>query len=195
MLTPRVITVRMRLGDGPLFAGRALAYSAGMKTLFIMRHAKSSWDNPSQEDHERPLNERGRRDAPRMGKWLCATGAAPALIVSSSARRASETAELVLQECAGVETRIVPQLYHATPADWVHVLRSLPDSASRVLCIGHNPGIEEFLRSVSGQVVPMPTAAIARLELAIDSWSRFDPKGLAEVREVRRPRELDASDE
>jgi phosphohistidine phosphatase len=166
-----------------------------MKSLLIMRHAKSSWDNPAQNDHDRPLNKRGRRDAPRMGLWLRERSLVPDLIVSSSARRAIETTELLAPECGALAVETEPPLYHASPETWTHVIRSLPDSASRVLCIGHNPGIEEFLRLLTGDDVSMPTAAIAWLELPIDAWRRFDARSSASLRQVWRPKELDDSDE
>jgi phosphohistidine phosphatase len=164
-----------------------------MKTLLIMRHAKSSWDNPAQEDHERPLNKRGRHDAPRMGSWLRQQSLAPDLIVASSARRAQETAELVSPECGNAAVHTEPRLYHASPQAWTQVVRNLPDSASRILCIGHNPGIEEFLHSLAERDVSMPTAAVAWVELSVGTWADFDAP--ANVREVWRPKELDDSDE
>jgi phosphohistidine phosphatase len=165
-----------------------------MKTLLIMRHAKSSWDNPAQEDHERPLNKRGRRDAPRMGCWLREQSLEPELIVVSSARRAQQTAELLAPECGSAVIQTEPLLYHASQHAWEQVVRALPDSASRILCVGHNPGIEEFLHSLTQQGVSMPTAAIAWVELQIQSWSQFAVDG-AKLRDVWRPKELDDSDE
>lgn len=166
-----------------------------MKTLLVMRHAKSSWDNPAQDDHDRPLNKRGRRDAPRMGRLLQEHSLRPDLIVASSARRAQETADLVAPECGDVTIRTEPRLYHASPQTWFEVIRALPDSASRVLCIGHNPGIEEFLSALAEQGAPMPTAAVAWVELPIGAWRSFDPQAAGNLREVWRPKELDDSDE
>ena len=85
-----------------------------MKTLLLMRHAKSSWDDPDVADHDRPLNKRGKKDAPRMGQWLAEQGLTPEVIVTSTAKRARKTAELVAESCGCQREPIVlPELYHA----------------------------------------------------------------------------------
>jgi phosphohistidine phosphatase len=160
-----------------------------------MRHAKSSWDNPAHDDHERPLNKRGRRDAPRMGRWLREQSIQPDLIVSSSACRAQETAERLAPECGSAEFQTEPRLYHASPETWTNIVRALPDAANRVLCIGHNPGIEEFLGLLVRDGVSMPTAAIACIELPIEAWRDFDVNRSVRLCEVWRPKDLDDSDE
>lgn len=161
-----------------------------MKTLLLMRHAKSSWDDPDLADHDRPLNKRGKKDAPRMGRWLVDAGLVPDLIVTSSANRARKTAELVAEAC-GHEGDVVvrPELYHASPDVWAEAIRELPDNASRVLCIGHNPGMEETLAAWTDEAVAMPTAAIAQLEAEIDSWRDFGT-GLT-LRGVQRVKDLE----
>jgi len=161
------------------------------RTLFLMRHAKSSWDNPAWSDHDRPLNERGIRDAPRMGRLLEEQGGPPSLIVSSTATRARDTAVRVAEACRYQgEIVLDPRLYHASPGDWKDVLRSLPDSHYRVLCVGHNPGLEELLRKWTGDIVEMPTAAIAVADIHATNWSDYDRRSVS-LSAVYRPKELE----
>lgn len=163
------------------------------RTLLVMRHAKSSWDNPAWSDHDRPLNERGLHDAPRMGHWIEEQGGAPSLIISSTATRARDTAERVADACHYLGNIVLePRLYHATPSDWKDVVRSLPDSHYRILCVGHNPGLEELLRKWTGEIVEMPTAAVAVADLHISAWSDYDRHHVS-VTSVSRPKEIDGS--
>jgi phosphohistidine phosphatase len=162
-----------------------------VKTLLMMRHAKSSWDDPDTADHERPLNKRGKRDAPHMGEWLAEHGLTPDVIVTSTAKRARKTAELVAEAC-GCQGELVVRsdLYHATPEVWMQVVRNLPETASRVLCIGHNPAVEEVLAHWTGEVVGMPTAAIAHLALDVETWRDFDGATGVSLRGVQRVKEV-----
>ncbi len=167
-----------------------------MQTLLLMRHAKSSWDNPAQDDHDRPLNKRGRRVAPLMGRWLREHSLTPDLIVASSARRAQETAEAVAPECGFTgDIMTAPRLYHAAPDTWHQVIRTLPESAARVLCIGHNPGIEQLLAQLGCAIPTMPTAAVAQINLPISAWSEFDPRGEFEIHGPWRPKEIGLDDD
>lgn len=162
-----------------------------MKTLLLMRHAKSSWDDASLPDHDRPLNTRGKKDAPRMGEWLVAQDLVPALIVSSSARRARKTADKVAAASGYVDNVVhEPSLYHASPEDWYAFVRTLPADVDRALCIGHNPGLEEFVYRLTLTYVRMPTAAIAHIRLPVDTWSELDTGIDCELVEVWRPKEL-----
>lgn len=161
-----------------------------MKTLLLMRHAKSSWDDPGTADHDRPLNHRGKEDAPRMGRWLAEQGLDPDLIVTSTAKRARKTAKLVAETC-GYQGELVklPELYHASPKVWTSVVQKLPETATRVLCVGHNPGLEELLAGWLAADVAMPTAAVAVLSLDIDAWrdaglgTRMTLRGVHRVKE------------
>jgi phosphohistidine phosphatase len=163
-----------------------------MKTLLLMRHAKSSWDDPDLADHDRPLNKRGKREAPRMGRWLARQDFVPELIVSSTAERARATAEKLAQACEyRGEITHSEGLYHASPASWYEVLRGLPETATRVLCVGHNPELEEVLHALSGGRSRMPTAAIAHLELPVDRWCGLTPQLRATLHAVWRPKEID----
>lgn len=159
-----------------------------MKTLLIMRHAKSSHDLPVA-DHERPLNERGLRDAPEMGKRLKKKELVPDRIISSTAVRATETAQLVAEACgyAGeLDRRGV--LYHAPPESYFEVLRTLDDACHCVLMIGHNPGLAELVYRVGGEDTSFPTAAVAHLELEIDTWSEARLGGDAHLRHLWTPK-------
>jgi len=142
-----------------------------MKTLLIMRHAKSSWDDPGTRDHDRPLNRRGRKAAPRMGAWLVEQGLAPGRIVSSTARRALETAELVA-DAVGHEGALEAEaaLYEAGAGAIRRVIASTPEPCSRLLVVGHNPGLADLVFELTGAAERFPTAALAQVELPIDAW-------------------------
>lgn len=142
-----------------------------MKTLLLLRHAKSSHKHPELPDHDRPLNKRGQLAAPRMGALLVAEGLVPDLIVCSTAARARATAGLVAQACgyAG-EVRPAPQLYLAGPAAYLDVLRGLTGEYERVLVVGHNPGLEALVEALTGETVAMPTAALAQVTLSLSNW-------------------------
>jgi len=162
-----------------------------MRTLLLMRHAKSSWDDPRLDDHDRPLNKRGQRDAPRMGTLLQDEGIIPDRIISSSALRARQTAELLAPACGfsgGID--VTPNLYHADEQDWSGQIRQIPGETSTALCIGHNPGLEDFLATAVGHYIRMPTAAIAQLALESDAWNAFDVTGDATLVTVWCPKDI-----
>ncbi len=162
-----------------------------MKTLLILRHAKSSWGDPSLADHDRPLNARGKRDAPRMGQLLADQELTPDWIVSSTAKRARKTATKVAKAC-GFERQVElnGRLYHAYPADYVHVLREVDDQHQRVLVVGHNPGLEELVATMAGQYQSMPTAALAHVVIDIDCWSDLQSTSTSRLVSIWLPREL-----
>ena len=159
-----------------------------MKKLFILRHAKSSWDVPDISDFERPLNTRGLNDAPFMGELIAARGVVPDIIVSSPAKRAMHTAILV-REAAGVDSDIIydERVYEASPQNLRQVIAELDDKYSSVLLVGHNPGIEGLIRFLTGTIEPMPTAALAEIELAIGRWADIQAE-IGTVKEIIRPK-------
>lgn len=162
-----------------------------MKTLLVLRHAKSSWDDPSLDDHARRLSARGRRDAPRVGDLLRELDLIPDLIISSDAVRAHTTA-LAVAEAAEYTGDIVvtPSLYHADPADIVDVLNSLAPATARILMIvGHNPGLEDLLEQLTGEQQDLPTAALAQLTLPIKSWTELTSSTAATLIDLWRPKE------
>jgi len=146
-----------------------------MKTLLILRHAKSSWDNPQLSDYDRPLNKRGKRDAPRMGKHLHKHGLIPDRILTSSAKRARKTATKVAKAC-GYTKKIkrLDSFYLAPPGVYLEKLEALSNKYERVMVVGHNPTMEQLVRHLTGQIERMPTAALAHIELPIQNWDTFD---------------------
>lgn len=142
-----------------------------MKTLFVLRHAKSSWDHPELSDFERPLNKRGLKAARFMGELMRARSLAPQRIVSSPARRAQMTAQIV-SEAAGFDfpVRFDERIYEASPLTLFNLIREFDDRIDSVLLIGHNPGFENLVRLLTNETVGMPTAALAAVELRIDAW-------------------------
>jgi phosphohistidine phosphatase len=163
-----------------------------MRTLLLMRHAKSSWKNPALDDHDRPLNKRGKRDAPRMGQLLAEHKLLPDLVLCSSARRARDTAFAVLRE-AGYdgETRILRSLYMADPQSALEVLRRLEGEPERVLVIGHNPGLEELVQALVADRIELPTAGLVRVDIDVERWSDVQlGRGRGRVVGFWRPKQL-----
>ncbi len=163
-----------------------------MKTLLILRHAKSSWRDEGMDDHDRPLNKRGKRDAPRMGQLLQSADLPPELIISSTAKRARKTASKVAKKCRyeGV-IELTGELYLAPPENYLQVLRNVPDQYQRVMVVGHNPGLEELLGLLTGQHTPLPTAALANIELPINCWRDLDESSPGTLLALWRPKELE----
>ena len=151
-----------------------------MKTLLIQRHAKSDWNDASLADHERPLNKRGKRQAPAMGELLRREDLLPDLILCSSARRARKTAEAIA-EASGYpgEIRLSRDLYAAPPEAYLEALHGLPDEYACVMVVGHNPGLEELLDVLTGESARLPTAALAQVVLDVEHWSQVSqaPRG------------------
>ena len=142
-----------------------------MKTLLVLRHAKSSWNDPALDDHERPLNKRGQQDGPRMGELIREYGLVPDVIISSDAVRARLTAEAVAEAAryAG-EILLDPHLYMACPADILSLLRTVQENPETVMIVGHNPGCEELVEHLTGERQDLPTAALVQIVLPIDQW-------------------------
>lgn len=154
-----------------------------MKTLLLMRHAKSSWKHPEIKDHERGLNKRGKKDAPRMSKLLADNELVPQRILTSTAERSRQTVDAVLEATSfNGEVSFLDALYMAEPEIYLELLSLMPDDLERILVIGHNPGLEGLLQILSGRVESLPTAAIAYLSLPIHSWK--------EIRTHEEPGEL-----
>ena len=147
-----------------------------MKTLLILRHAKSKPKDPDISDYDRELDELGKDDALRMGKLLRNKCLVPDFIISSSALRARTTAEIVAEECEYKgEGKIVLErsLYDAKPQDFMDILNQLSDRYNRVLIVGHNPTIEETVQTLTDSLdsVVIPTCALAHLSIPIEKWS------------------------
>jgi phosphohistidine phosphatase len=146
-----------------------------MKTLLILRHAKSSWKEQDLSDHDRPLNKRGKNDAPRMGKLLKDEDLIPDLIMSSTAVRAKKTAELVAKACKYKgKIDYNHSLYGAEPAAYLKILEGLPEKHIVALVVGHSPSVEETVELLTGQLdVIMPTCALAQISLPIKNWAEL----------------------
>ena len=163
-----------------------------MKTLLILRHAKSSWDHDDLADYDRPLSKRGESDVPQIGILLQKEHLVPDLIISSSAQRAHKTAQLVVNACGGYEheLRVCPELYLAQPLAYLLILQELGGQIDRVMVVGHNPGLEQLLEALTGQINPLPTATLAHVRLNIAHWSDFGKDRSGELVSIWRPQEM-----
>jgi phosphohistidine phosphatase len=164
-----------------------------MMTVLLLRHAKSSWKDEAIDDHDRPLNKRGKRDAPRMGQLLREESLLPDLILCSSAKRCRKTAEHVIA-ASGYrgEMRTTGDLYEADGEKLRQALASLADDLQTVLLIAHNPGMEELLESLIGVYTPLTAAALAQIELPIRHWRDLPGKTSGRLVNLWQPRELEA---
>ncbi|MEX2617651.1 MAG: histidine phosphatase family protein [Alphaproteobacteria bacterium] len=160
-----------------------------MREFLLLRHGKSDYP-PDVYDFDRPLAKRGEKDTVKIGQWLREYGHVPDRIVTSPAARAANTATRLVRSLNMDPTQIVEEelLYLALPERILEVLRAQPDSAKRVLFVGHNPGLEDLTALLSGQPGPFPTAALAVFGVT-GKWRDFAPKFAAPVMTVR-PRDL-----
>ena len=144
------------------------------KTLFLVRHAKSSWKDPDLADHDRPLNKRGKRDAPEMAGRVAGRPDRPELIATSPALRALTTAQL-MAPALGFEPSavdVISRIYEAGLADLLEVIRGIDDRYSRAMLVGHNPGLTETVNLLAGSAIEnVPTCGVAILGFDILSWS------------------------
>jgi phosphohistidine phosphatase len=154
-----------------------------MKTLFLVRHAKSSRDDPSLPDRERPLDDRGRRDAPKMGQRLARRHVKVDLLVSSPALRALTTAHLIADEIGYRRKDIVvdDRLYASSPDDLLAVVRALDNKLDRVMHCGHNPEFSDLAHQLSSEIVDMPTGAVAEYNFDTKLWSDIGEVGPAKA--------------
>lgn len=144
-----------------------------MKTLYLFRHAKSSWDDPELEDFDRPLNQRGQKDAPKMARRLRKSGARISFICSSPAARAIATAGLVADEFGISKKSIVEErkLYHAGPETILAVVQAFGEEEDSALITGHNPGMTEFANELLGKDLGnIPTAGVVGVTLNVQTW-------------------------
>ncbi|BCX04662.1 MAG: phosphohistidine phosphatase SixA [Candidatus Roseilinea sp.] len=143
-----------------------------MKKLILVRHAKSSWDDPSLPDHDRPLNDRGRRDAPKMGERLAKRGVTPDLILSSSAVRALTTAQIIAEKIGYDRKAIVVdrRIYGAQVSSLLYLIQELDDQYAQVMLFGHNPELTELAHRFSDEIEDMPTCAVVELTFDVKRW-------------------------
>jgi phosphohistidine phosphatase len=162
-----------------------------MKTLLILRHAKSSWKDPWLADHDRPLNQRGKRDAPRIGALIEDQGLTPDLILSSTAKRARATAKAVADACSyDTDIQFTRDLYHAAPEDYLDALGGLSTDPDIVMVVGHNPGLEYLLEVLTGETRRLPTAALVQVALPVDNWQSLTDETDGDLVNLWRPREI-----
>jgi phosphohistidine phosphatase len=145
-----------------------------MKTLFLIRHAKSSRDDPTLADKDRPLNERGKRDATKVGKRLAKLRVKPDLILASPAARALKTAKIIAKKLDYKRRNIVvdDRLYAVEADELLVVIRELKNEVGRVMLVGHNPELTELAHRLSSKITNMPTCAVAEFTFDAKSWSR-----------------------
>jgi phosphohistidine phosphatase len=162
-----------------------------VKFLTIVRHAKSSWKEASLSDFDRPLNKRGKADAPEMGRRLAARGVKPDLVVTSPARRARKTAQVVAKEL-GLDKDEIGQdraVYEAGVATLANLVRALDEKAGHVMLVGHNPGLTDLVEYLSGEVLGnIPTGGVVGLEFNIGHWCDLK-RGTGQVLFTDFPRE------
>ena len=159
--------------------------------LLILRHAKSSWADEHIGDWERPLTERGLRDAAAVGRTLRALSLVPDLILSSDAVRAQTTAQKAA-DAAGYPGKIVlsSQLYHARPEVMIDVIKAAPDTARRIMIVAHNPGLEDLVSRLTGEHVGLATATLVHIELPITQWRDLEPAAGATLIDAWHARDM-----
>ncbi|MFE6996931.1 SixA phosphatase family protein [Microbacterium sp. NPDC057659] len=156
-----------------------------MKTLLLARHAKSDWGMPGYSDHDRPLNARGRRDAPAMARRLVAEGIALDRIVSSTATRARTTAA-EYAAAFGLTVHEEPLLYAASARSILQIASGLPDECAVGMLVGHNPGMSDAVGELTGEFVELPTCAVVECIVDVDSWAEL-VEGSGRLIQVRTP--------
>ncbi|HYI40148.1 MAG TPA: histidine phosphatase family protein [Allosphingosinicella sp.] len=170
-----------------------------MKTLTLLRHAKSGWDDNVSRDFDRPLNPRGRKAARTVGLEMKARGLAFDLVLASPARRVIETLEEVAAVYGPLSPRFDERLYLASAATLLEIVRSAPDEAERLLLVGHNPGLEEIALHLSSRdgiglrcevEVKYPTGTVAQIGMPVEHWSEVK-EGAGRIERFIRPRDLD----
>ena len=159
-----------------------------MKSLTLLRHAKSERDSPDGSDFSRSLNERGRSDAARMGEEMRRLGLRFDLLLASPAQRVVETLEGV----GGLSPRFDERIYNASTNELLGIVQEVGDSIDRLLLVGHNPGFERLAGELTNGVLDVPTGALVEIELPIDRW-RDAGEGSGRLVRFIRPKELDQS--
>jgi phosphohistidine phosphatase len=149
---------------------------SSVKKLYLVRHSKSSWKNPGLSDFERPLNKRGKRDAPFMGKLLAKRGVRPEIIFSSPAKRALKSAKIIAEEIGYPLEEIVTQakIYDASVADLLEVVHDFDSIYREVMLFGHNPGITGLVNYLSDfDLDNIPTSGVVCIEFNDTAWHRI----------------------
>ncbi|MGI9541890.1 MAG: SixA phosphatase family protein [Cyclobacteriaceae bacterium] len=145
-----------------------------MKTLYLVRHAKSSWDFPHLSDFNRPLNKRGKKNAPEMGKRMAMKNISPDLLLASPAKRAFSTAKSVAKELNYAVEMIQTDesIYHAGVGDLLFAIQKVSDQYQSLMLFGHNPGFTDLANDLTGELIAnVPTAGVVAIEFQADQWS------------------------
>lgn len=162
------------------------------KTLLLMRHAKSSWKDEELKDFDRPLNKRGKKDAPLMAELLEEQKLLPELILSSSAKRASRTAKVIAESCKDPENVLLTldSLYLAEPQAYLDEISAHGGEVERLMIVGHNPGLEALAQLLTNKVVSLSTSTIAVIELPIKNWKDIKMDGEGKLKELFTSKEV-----
>jgi phosphohistidine phosphatase len=164
-----------------------------MKSLLLLRHAKSSWKDTDARDFDRPLNQRGLKAAPAIGRLIRKRKLQLDLVLSSPAERARQTTQLVLEAASfKTELRYDERIYEASVAGLFEIVSQIDDEANVVMLVGHNPGLEELLNALTGEARSFPTAALACIELNIEKWNKVRAGG-GQLEWLAKPKELKSS--
>jgi len=156
-----------------------------MKTVLILRHAKSDWSDPNKTDFDRPLAKRGRKDAPRIGQVLVDFKCVPDKILASPAQRAKQTIEIVAKACGYKKSIEWQDSFYGGHSDTlIGALQRLPDTVERTMLVGHNPTMEETVATLlmgyeakwdQNFAIRMPTAGLVCLDLQVMDWAELEP--------------------
>jgi phosphohistidine phosphatase len=161
-----------------------------MKSLLLLRHAKSAKDNETLRDFDRPLNERGEDDARLIGGVLSKRRISPDAVISSPAKRARQTTELVLEATKlKTKARFDDRIYEADAHQLLRVISEIEPSARIAILIGHNPGFEDLLAALTGKYQRLPTASLARIDLPVTNWTNIGA-GKGRLKWIVSPKDL-----
>jgi phosphohistidine phosphatase len=156
-----------------------------------MRHARPGGKQVGMSDHDRPLGAQGEEEARRVGRLIRGERLTPDLILSSTAARARQTAEAVSEACDGTEgPRLLPSLYLAAAQDCLRQLEPLSDENETVMLVGHNPGLEALIESLTGSPETLTTAAVVQIDLPIDRWHELKRAPRGKLQRVWRPQDI-----
>lgn len=162
-----------------------------MKIILLMRHAKSSWDEQFKDDRDRPLSKRGRKNAGQIARLFKEQKLIPGLILSSSAVRARQTANILVDELNYQgDVSFHNKLYMAEAETYAEEIQCLSNESDMVLVIGHNPGLDYLLQMLTGKAETLTTAAVAKIMVPIESWREFTLSTDCELSALWRPKEL-----
>ena len=161
-----------------------------MKTLLLLRHAKSSRDDTALRDFDRPLNDRGKDDAKLIGRFIRESSITPDLVISSPAKRATKTTELVLKS-AGLNINVAfdERIYEADVHRLLAVVSQIEPAASVVMLVGHNPGFEDLVEVLAGRTTSVPTASLAQIDLTVEEWNEVRA-GAGKLKWLVTPKDL-----